>query len=428
MKTNLKTILSSLITAACLSVGTAWTAYADNNDLFASINGGNGNSAGFIYQYTPAGVQSTFLSSLNRPRGLVFSPTGNIFLASTAVDGSGNFQGTVFQIAPDGTMTTFATGFGTNVFLEGVALDSSGNLFVNSSDDSTPTFTGIVFKITPDGTVTTFGTLPGQAFGIAVDGSGNVFASSTGDQTIYKFTPAGARTVFVGPSAFTAPQGPTGLTFDRSGNLFAAAADASGNGEILKFAPDTTKTVFATGLTNNPRGIAFDNGGNLFVAEVPPAQAGDILKFSPSGVKTTFASGLGNPNGNGGAEYLTVQGCCCVGPAGPPGPQGSAGPAGPTGATGATGSAGPAGPPGPAGPAGPAGPQGPAGPTGPTGATGPAGPQGPAGIGFVSGGTLFMKQGSAAPAGFTKLGTTQITYKDLNAKNQVVTLDVYQKN
>ena len=39
-----------------------------------------------------------------------------------------------------------------------------------------------------------------------------------------------------------------------------------------------------------------------------------------------------------------------------------------------------------------------------------------------------MKQGSPAPAGFTKLGTTQIQYKDLSSKNQVVTLDVYQKN
>lgn len=408
MKINLKTILSSLVTAASLSLGTALSTYADHNNLLASINGGAGNGAGFIYEYTPAGAQSTFLSGLNRPRGLAFGSGGNIFLA-TNFNNAGVIEGTIFQIAPDGTMTSFATGFGSDVFLEALAFDSAGNLFVNSTNLSD--FSGIVFKITPAGTVTTFGTVPTQAFGVAVDSSDNVFAASAGDQTIYKFTPAGVRTVFVGPAAFTAPQGPIGLTFDSSGNLFASAAESSGNGEILKFAPDGTKTVFATGLTNNPRGMAFDSDGNLFVAEVPPTTTGDILKFTPAGVMTVFASGIGSPSGNGGPEYLAFKGesCACVGPAGPPGPPG------PTGATGATGAT---------GPAGPAGPQG---PTGATGATGATGPQGPEGVGLVTGSILLMKQGSPAPAGFIKIGTTQINYKDLNGKNQVVTLDVYQK-
>jgi hypothetical protein len=39
-----------------------------------------------------------------------------------------------------------------------------------------------------------------------------------------------------------------------------------------------------------------------------------------------------------------------------------------------------------------------------------------------------MQQGSAPPAGFTKIGTTDFQYKDLALKNQKVTLDVYQKN
>jgi hypothetical protein len=157
--------------------------------------------------------------------------------------------------------------------------------------------------------------------------------------------------------------------FDSSGNLFASVADSNGAGEILKFAPDATKTVFATGLTNNPRGLAFDSSGNLFVAEVPATASGDILKFTPGGVMTTFATGIGRAQGNSGPEYLAFKSSC-----------------------------------------------------------GCTGPQGPAGIGFVSGGTLLMKQGSTAPAGFTKLGTTDFQYKDLGGKNQKVILDVYQKN
>jgi hypothetical protein len=53
---------------------------------------------------------------------------------------------------------------------------------------------------------------------------------------------------------------------------------------------------------------------------------------------------------------------------------------------------------------------------------------GPAGIGFVTGGILQMRQGLPAPAGFNKIGTTQFQYRDLNGRNQSITLDVYQKS
>lgn len=380
MKTNLKAFLSSLVTAVCFSIGTA---HADNNDLFVSINApGPSATPGAIYQYTPTGTQSTFVSSISKPRGLAFGSGGNLFASTNAASGPPT-TGTIVQIAPDGTITTFATGFPADKFIEQLAFDGAGNIFVNSSDLADPDLAGTVFKVLPDGTVTTFGTVPGQGFGVAVDSSGNVFAASAGtDRTIYMFTPAGVRSVFAGPAAFSGTQGPIGLKFDSAGNLFVSAADSTGTGEILKFAPDATKTVFATGLTNNPRGLAFDSDGNLFVAEVPPTTQGDILKFSPGGVMTTFASGIGRTQGNSGPEYIAIKGASCGCPAGPPGPQG---------------------PPG------------------------PPGPQGPPGPGLVSGSTLLLKQGSAPPAGFTKLGTTDFQYKDLTGKNQKVTLDVYQK-
>lgn len=386
MKINLKATLSSLVTAACFSLGTAGTAQADPNDLFVSVNApGPGATPGAIYQYTPSGTQSTFVSSISKPRGLAFGSGGNLFVSTNAASAPPT-TGTIVQIAPDGTTTTFATGFPADKFLEQLAFDGAGNIFVNSSDLADPNLAGTVFKVLPDGTVTTFGTVPAQAFGVAVDSSGNVFAASAGtDRTIYKFTPGGVRSVFVGPAAFSGTQGPIALKFDSSGNLFASTADMPGNGEILKFAPDATKTVFATGLTNNPRGLAFDSDGNLFVAEVPATTPGDILKFSPGGVMTTFASGIGRAEGNSGPEYIAIKGASCGCPA-------------------------------PAGPPGPPGPQG------------PPGQQGPPGIGFTSGGILTMRQGSTPPSGFTKLGTTTFQYRDLNGKNQSITLDVYQKN
>jgi hypothetical protein len=77
---------------------------------------------------------------------------------------------------------------------------------------------------------------------------------------------------------------------------------------ILVFAPDGTESTFATDLSN-PRGIAFDPSGDLLVAELKELSApGDILKFSTNGSQTVFASGIGQPQGNGGPEFLAFRG------------------------------------------------------------------------------------------------------------------------
>jgi sugar lactone lactonase YvrE len=315
------------IAAACLSVGTARIAHGQS-DLFASVNlNGTRSGLGSIYRYTPTGIQSTFLPNISfaAPRGLVFDSAGNLFVATNPLDNSGNFQGTIFKITPDGMMSTFATGFPSNFLLEGLAVDSvSGNLFV-AGGDANDIVPGTIYKITlPGGTVSTFGPVPafpGQAFGLAFDSTGNLFAASSDppalqtshtDQAIYKFTPEGARTIFAGPEAFISPQGPIGVAFDSSGNLFVSTSDGDpGNGEILKFAapvpPSTvwTESTFASGLTNNARGLAFDSTGNLFVAEIPGSTFGDIRKFTSGGTEVlpTFASNIGDA-GNRGPEFL----------------------------------------------------------------------------------------------------------------------------
>src|SRR4051794_10608948 len=180
MRTTLKTLLTSLAIAGCLSLGTASIARAADNDLFVSVNApGPGSTPGAIYQYTPAGTQSTFVSSITKPRGLAFGGGGNLFVSTNAASGPPT-TGSIVQVAPDGTVTTFATGFPADKFLEQLAFDGTGNIFVNSSDLADLNFAGTVFKVLPDGTVTTFGTVPAQGFGVAVDSSGNVFAASAG--------------------------------------------------------------------------------------------------------------------------------------------------------------------------------------------------------------------------------------------------------
>ncbi|MGA7275742.1 MAG: hypothetical protein WBX14_12920, partial [Candidatus Udaeobacter sp.] len=304
MKTITKFIYVAFA-AVVVAMG-AVTANGAPADLFASVNRPNPTGPnGAIFEYTPTGVQSTFVANVVEPRGLAFDSVGNLFVASTDSDANGNDVGTIFKVKPGGVVSTFTTSLPNNFFLDDIKFDSMGNLFVDGQNENDPNFASTIFKVSPGGAVSTFGSVPFQGFGLAFDSMGNLFASS-GDPAIYKFTPAGMRSVFVGPSAFTSVQGPTGLAFDSAGNLFVSTEENLGNDTILEFTPAGVETTFATGLPNNPRGLAFDSAGNLFVAEVPGPGGGpgDILKFTPGGVETVFAAGVGRPQGNGGPEFL----------------------------------------------------------------------------------------------------------------------------
>jgi len=300
--------LSILIALAAILAPIA--VHAQDSYLFASVNGNAQNIGGAVFQYTPPGAQTTFAPGLSRPRGSAFHH-GDLYIATNTLDPvTGNFQSSIVKVTSSGVQTLFATLSTVNSAAEGMAIDREGNVFVVAFDQNDPALASTIFKFTPDGAGSTFGSLPGQSLGIAFDAAGNLFASDATDSIIFKFTPAGASSVFVGPAAFTSVQGPVGLTFDRSGNLWVTTEGnegGPGGDAILVFAPDGTESTFATNLAD-PRGIAFDPSGDLFVAELKAAAVGDILKFSKDGSQTVFASNIGRPQGNGGPEFLAFRG------------------------------------------------------------------------------------------------------------------------
>ena len=121
---------------------------------------------------------------------------------------------------------------------------------------------------------------------------GDLFASEPyGNNTIDKFAPDGTRSIF---ATGLNVDGPNGLAFDSAGYLFTADyGSGSGDGTIYKFAPDGTRSIFATGLYA-PGGLAFDSAGNLFVGD---AISNAIYKFAPDATRSTFATGLNGPIG-----------------------------------------------------------------------------------------------------------------------------------
>jgi sugar lactone lactonase YvrE len=305
MKTITK-LLYATFASVILATGTV-TANGQLN-LFVSINGSGDNGGGFVYQYTPTGVQSTFASGLSRPRGVRFDHFGNLFVASMFCHPLGDCFGFIVKITPDGVQSTFATLSEQGFQPEGIAFDQAGNLFVMAIDLTDPNLASTIYKFTPSGVQSTFGSIEGQSFGLAFDGAGNLFAA--GNVNIYKFTPDGTRTVFADSSQFPPNNGPIDLAFDRFGNLFASTESgllSDSSNVVMKFDPNGVGTPFATGLDRYPRGLAFDRTGNLFVAQVgvDPNPGGNILKFTPNGIGTVFTVVPGG--NNSGPEWLTFQ-------------------------------------------------------------------------------------------------------------------------
>jgi len=291
MKTN---ILLKTLLIVCSFLAVAITTHAQN--LYVSINGDFSNTGGSVFEYTPAGMQTTFATGLAEPRGLAFDSSGNLFVGTTTRNPAGNVHARILEFPLQGHSTVL--GNAALSFAQGVATDGAGNVFVMAQDLKSPTLAGIIYKFAPDGSPTVFRTTPGQSFGIAFDSAGNLYAADAGDQTVYKFTPGGTRTVFAGPSAFANGTFPVGLAFDSAGNLFVSTEGDPGNDTILEFTPSGMESTFATGLTQ-PRGLAFDAASNLFVAETLAAPDGDILEFTTGGAEIVFASGIDRP------EYLT---------------------------------------------------------------------------------------------------------------------------
>lgn len=207
----------------------------------------------------------------------------------------------------------------------GVAIDSSGNLYIcDSSNNTVQKVTSLLLASIVAGTSGQAGSTDGsgtsalfrQPGGITIDGSGNLYVADTGNSTIRKITPAGAVTTFAGSPSHQGYQegtgvnawfnSPTGIAVDSSGNLFVAD---TGNAIIRKLTPSgasstiagsagatgTTDGVGAAARFNHPSSLALDSFGNVYVTdtfndtirEITSANAVTTLAGTP-GVSGTY--------------------------------------------------------------------------------------------------------------------------------------------
>jgi len=250
----------------------------------AGLSGTGGSQNG-------TGTGATFSS----PLGIALDSSGNLYVAD-----NGNFL--IREIMPGGVVSTFAGNVGvsgdTNGSSQatfgspyGVAVDSSGNVYVGDASNN------LIRAITPAGDVSTlagmvsYGSSDGKgdmaSFGyvgeMAVDGTGNVYVWDSGVSAIRKITPAGVVTTLSGISI-------PAFTVDNAGDLYYIG---TGGVDMMTPAGVVTQIGGNQNLFVDPVGMALDGGGNVYLAN---GLGNNILKITPAGATTVLAdssSGLG---------------------------------------------------------------------------------------------------------------------------------------
>ena len=195
-----------------------------------------------------------------------FDSSGNYYtVASTALK----------KITPAGAASNVVT-TSTFTYPLGMAVDSSGNIYVANYGSSTST----IYKVTPGGTITTFASITGGAQNMVFDTSGNLFVADSINNNVRKITPAGAVSTFA--TGFTVP---AGICRDSSNNLYVANAGAFTISKI------TTGGTVSTFLTTSFYPVAIVLDSNSIFTVTSPTVPNTFYRFalsSPSTITTGY--------------------------------------------------------------------------------------------------------------------------------------------
>jgi sugar lactone lactonase YvrE len=272
------------------------------------------------------------------PLGIAPAPGGGLYVADS-------FDQCVRLITPSGAdwvTTTFVgdhnfghlDGFGTNAEFadpEGVASDSSGNLYVADTGRNS------IRAVTPAGLVRTLAgaisadNINGPAAvarfnypaNLVLDSSNAIFLTDRGNNEVREISPAGIVTTLAGSAGFPIGSNdgvgtnahfndPEGIALDAAGNIYVAdygnnlirRVTRAGTVTTLAGNPNTYASVDGTNSNAGfyaPHGIAVDNSGNLYVTE---DEGETVRRLTPVGTNWVVTTIAGRAQVTGTADGL----------------------------------------------------------------------------------------------------------------------------
>jgi len=206
-----------------------------------------------LKKITLAGAASNVVttSTFTYPQGMAVDSSGNVYIANY-----GSPTSTIYKVTSGGTVTTFASITGGS---QNLVFDTSGNLFVTDSSNNN------VRKITSAGVVSTFATGFTTPIGICRDSSNNLYVANAGALTISKVTTAGVVSTFA-----TMSSAQIGVVLD-SNSIFTVTSTATPN-TFYRFALSSPSTITTgyTPLATTGRQIAVDSNNILYVLGTNP--------------------------------------------------------------------------------------------------------------------------------------------------------------
>ena len=220
-----------------------------------------------VYQVTGAGTKSTYATGVGVPQGLAFDSSGNLYVSN----------GDLLKVTPGGAVSTLAVGAGS----QGVAVGADGNIYVANGN--------VIEQVTPAGVMTPFASGFAELYGLTFGQNGNLYAAdgNGGTGLLYQITPAGVVSPFASSLGYA-----LGLASDSAGNFY--VSDITG-GNIFKVDSSGTPSVFLTGL-NHPRGVSFDSSSGLLFYTQGLSATTSLYEANAAAQQFFLTGGLTNGN------------------------------------------------------------------------------------------------------------------------------------
>jgi sugar lactone lactonase YvrE len=271
------------------------------------------------------------------PWCVTLDPAGNLYISDwlNNVVRKVTVNGTISTVAGNGTLGYSGDGgAATSAQLAypcGLAFDTSGDIFIADSANNVVrevTAAGVISTIAGDnilgyegdGALATAAELY-EPTGLAMDSSGNLYVSDSGNNVIRIINTSGYITTYAGvhEAGYLGDGGPPlaarfyypkGLAIDSAGDLFIADL---GNSVIRKVsASGTVSTVAGNGIAgfsgdggsalnaqlSFPESIAVDDSGNLYIADIGNQRVREVLVGGK--IETIAGNGTRGYSGDGG--------------------------------------------------------------------------------------------------------------------------------